>query len=132
MPLAATPVRTPQRLRAASAAAIAATIATGAYALTLDAEDRADHLSGSTATAPRVTHYRDVEANKARAMRALGNVSGPAITVPRFRDLEANKARAMRTLGNVSGPAVAFGRVGDLEANKARAMRTLGNRHAAD
>jgi hypothetical protein len=102
MPLTATPVRTPQRvrIRAASAAVIAATIATGAYALTIDAGDRADHLSGSTATAPRVTHYRDVEANKARAMRALGNISAPAVTVPRFHDLEANKARAMRALGN--------------------------------
>ena len=99
MPLTATPTRTPQRLRVASAAVIAATIATGAYALTIDVGVRADHPSGSSAPAPQVTHYRDVEANKARAMRALGTGPAPDVTVPRYRDVEANKARAMRALG---------------------------------
>ena len=132
MPLTATPTRTPQRLRAASAAVIAATIATGAYAITIDTGDRVDDLFGSTAATPQVTRYHDLEANKARAMRALGAVPGPAVTVPRVADVEANKARAMRVLGNIYGPAVTFRRVGDLETNKARAMRALGTRQPAD
>jgi hypothetical protein len=158
MSVTATTIRTPQRLRATSAVVTAVAVAAGAYALVPKGGDRIDQpsaghawsaaqisryddleankaraarafgaLSGAVVT---VSRYDDLEANKARGMRALGDLSGPAVTVTRYRDLEANKARGMRALGAVSGPVVAVSPHADLEANKARGMRALGERRA--
>jgi hypothetical protein len=64
--------KTPQRARLACAAVVACAVLT------------------STAHG-----QHDLEANKARSMRALGQ----AVSASPYHDIEANKARSMRALG---------------------------------
>jgi hypothetical protein len=98
MPATADALIRPRRLPVTAAAAIACTLAAGAYAFAPTAGGRADQAPTSPPAA-QIGRYHDIEANKARSMRALGGLSGPAVSLSRYRDLEANKARSMRALG---------------------------------
>ena len=98
MPVTTHALIRPRRLPVSSAAAIACTLAAGAYAFAPTAGARADRAATSPPAA-QIGRSQDIEANKARSMRALGRLSGPAVTLSRYRDLEANKARSMRALG---------------------------------
>jgi hypothetical protein len=72
MSVTATTTKTPQRARLACAVVVACAVFT-----------------------PTAQGGQDIEANKARSMRALGH----AVAVSPYYDLAANKARSMRALG---------------------------------
>ena len=121
MSVTATTAKSPQRARLACAAAVACTVAAGAYALAPD--DTQPRLPSTTSDAVLTTSgLHDLEAVKARNMRALGltTSAGP------YHDLEANKARSMRALGE---HLMARGKPipgSELAGYKSRSMRAIG------
>jgi hypothetical protein len=121
MSVTATTAKSPQRTRLACAAAVACSVAAGAYALAPD--DTQPRLPLTTSDAVlTTTGLRDLEAVKARNMRALGQADPGS----RYFELEANKARSMRALGEHM---MGRGRPileGELVGYKARNMRALG------
>jgi hypothetical protein len=122
MSVTATSAKSPQRTRLACAAAlVTCTVAAGAYALAPD--DTQPQLPSTSSDAVLAsTGMHDLEAVKARNMRALGLTASPGP----YDDLEANKARSMRALGEhlmARGKPIP-GR--ELTGYKARSMRALG------
>ena len=77
------------------AATIAAGIAAGAAGVVIGGDPPAPQFGAIAERGqPVVSRYLDIEANKARSMRALYIVGQRAIQAPRYDDIEANKARS--------------------------------------
>lgn len=93
MPLHATPTVRSARLTRLAALAASCIVAGGAAIAVADIQHPAQAEAASGAPA---TPYFDLEANKARSMRALGIylVARHANPMPPYRDLELNKARS--------------------------------------
>ena len=89
-----------QRPRLALAATlVAVTCAASGIAFGTSGEQPFSQLSSiAEAAQPRATRYDDLEANKAKSMRALGlhRAEQRASRPSRYDDLEANKARSQR------------------------------------
>jgi hypothetical protein len=124
VPLHTSTAPTPRRAGFARAAIIvaAAGIAVGGTTIAVGAGQPApSDRAVAESWPPAISRYDDLEANKAKSMRALGLAMMQESFASPYRDVEANKAIAIRALGpRANEQTTRASGYRDLEANKAR------------